>query len=55
MNTEHTRLMVQKLRLDLPQLCWRPSPDWDNVCIRDLGHPGPCGWDTTEAGTGPLT
>lgn len=36
---------VKELRGEHPDICWRPSPDWSHVCVLDLGHHGPCGWD----------
>lgn len=40
------REIVHHLRLAQPDTCYRPSPDWTRVCILDLGHACPCGWES---------
>lgn len=36
---------IKDLRINQPDLCWRPNAAWKNVCIKELGHAGPCGWE----------
>lgn len=45
---EDMREALKGLREIQPDLCWRPSPDWERVCILDLGHGGNCGWQYTN-------
>lgn len=45
---DYVRTQVQGLRVDHPDTCWRPSPDWQRVCILDIGHGGDCGWQFTN-------
>lgn len=45
MSDEHIKLRIQELRISQPGTCWRPNSAWQNVCIQDFGHDGPCGWD----------
>lgn len=37
--------VVESVRRGHPSVCWRPDPEFENVCINALGHSGPCGWE----------